>query len=79
MECFKGLPDVEEAKSDKYTELEEMVKKFNHGGNFYPKGSKWEMDTRKPKDFLSLIRNVIHTKITLHLGLKARLLSSKSG
>jgi len=56
-----------------------MVKKFNHGGNFYPKDEKWVMDSRKPKDFLSLMRNIIHTKLSMHLGLKTRLLASKSG
>jgi hypothetical protein len=75
---FLKLPDFNQLYPD-YSELAESQKLLTKGKHLVQEGSRWLMKQETATDYSTLIRNVVQTKLCLHIGLKAKLLLSKDG
>lgn len=81
LKVFDKLPEF---KPDEYAnarnkELKDNIKRRDHGGNIDLRNGFWVQCHEFPQDYLTLIRNLVQTKIALHLSLKTKLLMSDNG
>lgn len=83
MDAFSQLPESDYIPPKwEYIKFqaEEQRKAYNKGGLLSKtETNTWEMHGTAPKDYQTLIRNFIQTKLALHVGLKTRLLLSSNG
>lgn len=81
-EAFKNsfckLPEFHRLRPD-FAEMVENQKHFNKGKHLVLEGNKWVMNHETATDYCTLIRNIVQTKLSLHVGLKTKLLLSKDG
>jgi hypothetical protein len=75
---FLNLPDSNQLYPD-YSELAENQKLLTKGKHLVQEGGRWLMLQETATDYSTLIRNIVQTKLSLHIGLKAKLLLSKDG
>lgn len=76
--CFLRLPEVNDLYPN-YSKLSENVRLLDKGRQFQLEGDRWIMQSEEATDFSTLIRNIVQTKLSLHVGLKTKLLLSENG
>jgi len=82
LDAFQVLPEstfVESKWNYLPFKTSQPSKMVNLGGLLKETEGKWTVQSSDPKDYFTLIRNVIQTKLALHVGLKTKLMLSSSG
>lgn len=82
LEAFEQLPDSDYLPPKwQYIQFstDEKRKAFNKGGLLKKGETHWETQGTMPRDYQTLMRNMIQTKLALHAGLKTRLMLSSTG
>lgn len=82
LEAFAQLPDSDYLPPKwQYLQFSSETKRkaYNQGGMLKKGELHWETQTTMPRDYQTLIRNLIQTKLALHAGLKTRLMLSSTG
>lgn len=82
IDAFNTLPESDFVESKwNYIPFKTSVpsKMANLGGLLKKESGVWTAESTAPKDYMTLIRNVIQTKLSLHVGLKTKLMLSPSG
>ena len=83
IDAFQELPESDfieqQWKYIHFASSEEKRKARNKGGQMSLEEGDWRVVSAEPRDYLTLIRNVVQAKLSLHVGLKTRLLLSSTG
>jgi len=82
LEAFAQLPDSDYLPPKwQYLQFSSEVKRkaYNQGGLLKKGELHWETKATLPADYQTLMRNLIQTKLSLHAGLKTRLMLSSTG
>jgi hypothetical protein len=81
--CFDRLESLTPSPSETnrlgVSQLKETVRRWSNSGGVEFQGDQWRSSELSAGDFLSLVRNVIMTSLTIHMGLTAKTVFSAQG